>query len=147
MSWSCVGCVLRSIEHNLTAVNWLFAPDPCSLMTLVRTWCCVGCVLGSTSVYTTAVKWLVGYGGRRVTSKYRPKISPREDQIGECGSISFQGGPRGNMDARITPFGSHGVPLGSPFGAQAAISTQVYCLLLLLRKQPANTAPSPHQGP
>ena len=30
--------------------------------------------------------------------------------------IFFQGGPRGNMGAGITPFGSHGVPLGSPLG-------------------------------
>ncbi len=75
-------------------------------------------------------------GGRRVTSKYRLKISPREDQIGECGSISFQGGPRGNMDARITPFGSHGVPLWSAFEAPQASLLQVYIVFWLLRTEP-----------
>ena len=78
--------------------------------------------------------WL--WGGCRVTFKYRPKTSPREDQIGECSSISFQEGPRGNMDARITPMGSQDVLLGSAFGAQQNISLQVYSVFLLLRTQP-----------
>ena len=83
-----------------------------------------------------AVQLLVGYGGCRMRSKYRLTISPREDLTGECGSMSFQGGPRGNMDARITPFVSHGVPLGSPSGPQKANSLQVYSVLLLHRTQP-----------
>ncbi len=63
-----------------------------------------------------------------MTSHYRLKISPREDQICECGSILFQGGPRGNMDARMTPFRSHAVPLGSPLGHKR----QFHCRFTLL---------------
>ena len=48
------------------------------------------------------------------------------------------------MDARITPFGSHGVPLGCAFEAQEAISLQIYSFV---SQDAANTAPSLHQGP
>ena len=100
----------------------------------------------ATNSYNTSFKWLVAYrGGRRVTSKYRLTISSREDQIGECGSISFPGGHRGNINARVTPFRSHGVPLGSAFGQ----TMQFHCRFttFFASQDAANAAPSPHQGP
>ncbi len=83
--------------------------------------------------------------GRRVTSKYSPEISARKDQIGECGSISFQGGPRGNMDARITPFGSHGVPLGGPLGQQRQFHCRftLFCCFSGRSQHSTESAPRP----
>ena len=78
----------------------------------------------------TAVKFLAGYWGRRVTSQFTVKSSPRKDQNGEWGR---------------TPFGSRGVPLESPVGQQM----QFHCRFTIFLAFPGRIQHSafPRQGP
>ena len=90
-------------------------------------------------------QWLVGCWGPRVRSQYMPKTSPRRGQNGGSGSTSSQGGPRGNRDNRRTPFGSHGVPLGSPLGPPKQFSCRftMFCCFSGRGQHSTESAPSP----